>query len=35
VCINEELLGRKTEINERGESAALYKRHPSIRKSWH
>jgi hypothetical protein len=42
VRINEELLERKvtaplykTEISGRGGSAALIKRHPSIRKSWH
>jgi hypothetical protein len=40
--INEELLERKivalvekTEINDRGGSAALTMRCPSIRKSWH
>jgi hypothetical protein len=42
VRINEELLERKvaapvykTEINDRGGSAALTRRHPSIRKTWH
>jgi hypothetical protein len=42
VRINEELLERKvaapvykTEINDRGESAALTTQHPSILKSWH
>jgi hypothetical protein len=42
VGINEEVLERKvaapvrkTEINDRGGSAALTTRHPSIRNSWH
>jgi hypothetical protein len=42
VRINEELLERKvaapvlkTEFNDRGGSATLTTRHPSIHKSWH